>query len=145
MTRERFRAHRDASVVEKLRREPVEDFRLDFEDGYGNRPDEEEDGDAASAAAEVAEGMNIGALPPFIGIRIKPFNEELRERSARTLDIFLSTLLDQTGGALPDNFVVTLPKVTAVGAGLATAVALLSRTDAPPGVKNFVAARSRRP
>jgi citrate lyase beta subunit len=99
-------------VNEKLRREPVEDFRIDFEDGYGNRPDEEEDGDAASAAAEVAEGMNIGALPPFIGIRIKPFNEELRERSARTLDIFISTLLDQTGGTLPDNFVVTLPKIT---------------------------------
>ena len=99
-------------VNEKLRREPVEDFRIDFEDGYGNRPDEEEDGDAASAAAEVAEGMNIGTLPPFIGIRIKPFNEELRERSARTLDIFISTLLDQTGGALPDNFVVTLPKIT---------------------------------
>src|SRR4051812_9746625 len=27
-------------IVEKLRREPLEDFRLDFEDGYGNRPDE---------------------------------------------------------------------------------------------------------
>src|ERR1051326_7055013 len=24
-------------ITEKLRREPVEDFRLDFEDGYGNR------------------------------------------------------------------------------------------------------------
>ncbi len=44
-------------VNEKLRREPVEDFRIDFEDGYGNRPDEEEDGHAASAASEVAEGM----------------------------------------------------------------------------------------
>ena len=99
-------------VNEKLRREPVEDFRIDFEDGYGNRPDEEEDSDAESAAAEVAEGMNSGALPPFIGIRIKPFNEELRERSGRTLDIFISTLLDQTGGALPDNFVVTLSKIT---------------------------------
>src|SRR5438270_10928971 len=40
-------------VVEKLRREPLEDFRLDFEDGYGNRPDPEEDGHAASAAREV--------------------------------------------------------------------------------------------
>jgi citrate lyase beta subunit len=99
-------------VNEKLRREPVEDFRIDFEDGYGNRPDEEEDNDAESAAAEVAEGMTNGTLPPFIGIRIKPFNEELRERSARTLDIFISTLLDETGGALPDNFVVTLPKIT---------------------------------
>ena len=99
-------------VNEKLRREPVEDFRIDFEDGYGNRPDEEEDNDAESAAAEVAEGMTNGTLPPFIGIRIKPFNEELRERSARTLDIFISTLLEETGGALPDNFVVTLPKIT---------------------------------
>ena len=99
-------------VNEKLRREPVEDFRIDFEDGYGNRPDDEEDGHAASSAGEVAEGMSSGTLPPFIGIRIKPFNEELRKRSFRTLDIFVSSLLEQTGGKLPDNFVVTLPKIT---------------------------------
>ena len=30
-------------VVDKLTREPVEDFRIDFEDGFGNRPDDEED------------------------------------------------------------------------------------------------------
>ena len=99
-------------VQEKLKREPVEDFRIDFEDGYGNRPDAEEDGHAASAATEVVNGMNAGTLPPFIGIRIKPFNEELRARSMRTLDIFVSTLLDKMGGRLPDNFVVTLPKIT---------------------------------
>jgi citrate lyase beta subunit len=99
-------------VSEKLRREPVEDFRIDFEDGYGNRPDAEEDGHAAAAAAEVALGMETGTLPPFIGIRIKPFTEELRARSMRTLDIFVSTLLDKTGGQLPGNFVVTLPKIT---------------------------------
>ncbi|HVG31514.1 MAG TPA: hypothetical protein VM911_00480 [Pyrinomonadaceae bacterium] len=101
-----------ARVMEKLRREPVEDFRIDFEDGYGNRPDAEEDGHAASAAAETALGLSSGTLPPFIGIRIKPFTEELRERSMRTLDIFVSTLLDDSGGRLPDNFVVTLPKIT---------------------------------
>ena len=99
-------------VQEKLKREPVEDFRIDFEDGYGNRPDAEEDGHAASAASEVVNGMNAGTLPPFIGIRIKPFNEELRARSMRTLSIFVSTLLDKMGGRLPDNFVVTLPKIT---------------------------------
>jgi len=99
-------------VQEKLKREPVEDFRIDFEDGYGNRPDAEEDGHAESAAIEVVKGMNAGTLPPFIGIRIKPFNEELRARSIRTLDIFVSTLLDKMGGRLPDNFVVTLPKIT---------------------------------
>ncbi len=99
-------------VQEKLKREPVEDFRIDFEDGYGNRPDEEEDGHAAAAAAEVAEGMLNSTLPPFIGIRIKPFTEELRARSMRTLDIFVSTLVEKSGGKLPDNFVVTLPKIT---------------------------------
>jgi citrate lyase beta subunit len=101
-----------ARVLEKLRREPVEDLRIDFEDGYGARPNAEEDGHAASAALEVAKGMEQKSLPPFIGIRIKPLNEELRERSLRTLDIFLTTLVGETGGRLPDNFVVTLPKIT---------------------------------
>ncbi len=99
-------------VSEKLAREPVEDFRADFEDGYGNRPDDDEDGHAQSAAREMAAGLAAGTLPPFIGIRIKPFNEELRVRSLRTLDRFVSTLAAETGGRLPDNFVVTLPKVT---------------------------------
>lgn len=99
-------------VVEKLEREPVEDFRLDFEDGYGNRPDDEEDRDAAAAAQEMAAGMREGSLPPFIGIRIKPLSEELRERSLRTLDIFLTELAGKTGGKVPQNFVVTLPKIT---------------------------------
>jgi citrate lyase beta subunit len=101
-----------ARVLEKLRREPVEDFRIDFEDGYGNRPDAEEDGHAESAAIEVSRGLAAGTLPPFIGIRIKPFTEELRARSIRTLDIFVSTVMAESGGQLPDNFVVTLPKIT---------------------------------
>lgn len=99
-------------VVEKLQREAVEDFRLDFEDGYGNRPDAEEDSHVEAAAVEVANGMHAGTLPPFIGIRIKPFTEELKARSVRTMDIFLSTLLEHTSNKLPKNFVVTLPKVT---------------------------------
>ena len=99
-------------VAEKIRHEPVEDFRIDFEDGYGNRPNDEEDGHAAAAAGEVAQGMLDSTLSPFIGIRIKPFNDELRARSFRTLDIFVSTLLEKSGGKLPDNFVVTLPKIT---------------------------------
>ena len=100
-----------ARVREKLEREPVEDFRIDFEDGFGNRPDDEEDGHVAAAAREVALGLTAGTLPPFIGIRIKPLNEELRDRSIRTLHLFLTTLID-AAGALPPNFVVTLPKVT---------------------------------
>lgn len=99
-------------IRDKLQREPVEDFRIDFEDGFGNRPDEEEDRFAAAAAGELAAGMAAGSLPPFIGLRIKPFNEELRNRSVRTLDIFLTELLERTGGRLPTNFFITLPKVT---------------------------------
>lgn len=100
-----------ARVGEKIAREAVEDFRIDFEDGYGTRSDDEEDGHAAVAAREVAKGMGAGTLSPFIGIRIKTFSEELHARSIRTLDIFLSTLLAETGGKLPANFVVTFPKI----------------------------------
>jgi len=99
-------------VAEKLRREPVEDFRIDFEDGYGTRPDAEEDGHAVAAAGQVAQGMNDGILPPFIGIRIKPFSQPCVARSARTLDLFVTALAGATGGKTPDNFIVTLPKVT---------------------------------
>ncbi len=98
-------------VIEKLRREPVEDFRIDYEDGYGNRPDDEEDGHAAAGAREVAKGMAEGTLPPFIGIRIKPFTHDLMRRSIRTLDIFITTLIGRTGGKLPGGFVITLPKI----------------------------------
>lgn len=98
-------------VREKLTREAVEDFRIDFEDGYGTRPDAEEDGHAVSAAQEVAKGLEAGTLPPFLGIRIKTFSEELHVRSIRTLDLFLTTLVESADGRLPENFVVTLPKI----------------------------------
>ncbi|MGK0290988.1 MAG: citrate lyase beta subunit [bacterium] len=99
-------------VLNKLAKEAVEDSRIDFEDGYGNRPDEEEDKDAIRTAEEVAKGMKEGGLPPFLGIRIKTFTEECRERSVRTLDLFLTRLAELTGGKTPNNFVITLPKVT---------------------------------
>jgi hypothetical protein len=121
-------------VVEKLRREPVEDVRLDFEDGYGNRSDAEEDGHAASAAEEVATGMKAGTLPPFIGIRIKPLTTDLAGRSLRTLDLFLTTLVSRTGGRLPANFVVTLTKITVpeqVSALVSTLAALEQRLSLP--------------
>jgi citrate lyase beta subunit len=99
-------------VVQKLEREAVEDFRIDFEDGYGARSDVEEDETAANAARELARALRGGMLPPFIGIRVKSFNEEWAVRGARTLEIFLSELLTATEGQLPEHFVVTLPKVT---------------------------------
>jgi hypothetical protein len=115
-------------VVEKLRREPVEDFRIDFEDGYGNRPDVEEDGHAQSAAEEVSKGLGAGTLPPFIGIRIKPMSRELYARSLRTLDLFVTTLV-RASQRLPPNFVVTVPKLmtTAHVAAVARACDALER------------------
>jgi citrate lyase beta subunit len=100
-----------ARVLDKLEREPIEDFRIDFEDGFGARPDGEEDATAIAAAKQVALGMKQGSLPPFLGIRIKSFSEEWVQRAARTLELFVDTLLAEAG-ALPPNFVVTLPKIT---------------------------------
>ena len=106
--------------MKKLATEAVEDFRIDFEDGYGNRPDSEEDGDALKSALEVAKGLQQKTLPPFLGIRLKPFNEERVDRAIRTLDIFITTLLNECGkenksallkAFFSESFVITLPKV----------------------------------
>ncbi len=97
-------------VVEKLRREAIEDFRIDFEDGYGNRPDDEEDGHAQSTAEAVAGAMSAGTLSPFIGMRVKSLTGELSRRALRTLDLFV-TSLTEAAGRLPDGFRVTLPKI----------------------------------
>ena len=98
-------------LVRKLQTEPVEDFRIDFEDGYGQRPDSEEDGHAAAVATALADGMSAGTLSQYVGIRVKPLTEELRARSLRTLDIVLSTLMERAG-AIPGRFLITLPKIT---------------------------------
>jgi citrate lyase beta subunit len=88
-------------VAAKLAAEPIEDLRIDFEDGFGVRPDEEEDAAVRAAAAPLAD------RPPFVGIRIKSLEEPTRARAVRTLDMFLDTF----GSA---DFVVTVPKVSAV-------------------------------
>jgi hypothetical protein len=97
---------------QKLQTEPVEDFRIDFEDGYGFRPDGEEDTDAERCAKELVASFSDGTITNFSGFRVKSYGPETRERSRRTLNIFLDELLEITGGKLPRNFVVTLPKVT---------------------------------
>ncbi|MET7295064.1 aldolase/citrate lyase family protein [Streptomyces griseoloalbus] len=97
-------------VRAKLEREPVEDLRVDFEDGYGNRPDAEEDESAARAARLIAEACAAGTAAPYTGIRMKCMEAAVRDRGIRTLDIFLTGLLE--AGGLPDGLVLTLPKVT---------------------------------
>jgi len=127
-------------VRSKLEREPVEDLRIDFEDGYGARPDAEEDGHVVECAREAARGHAGKTLPPFWGIRIKPMTEEPRTRAVRTLDGFLTTLVEATSGAVPPGFVVTLPKlqVPEHAAGLADALdALEPRLGLSPGSLRF--------
>ncbi|MEV7781595.1 aldolase/citrate lyase family protein [Kitasatospora sp. NPDC088351] len=99
-----------ARVRAKLVREPVEDLRIDFEDGYGPRPDAEEDAAAVRAAGLVTAAVADGGAPPYLGIRIKCLEAAVRDRGIRTLELFLATLL--ADGGLPDGLVLTLPKVT---------------------------------
>jgi citrate lyase beta subunit len=99
-------------VLEKLGREPVEDLRVDFEDGYGTRPDVEEDEAATTAGTALRQAIADGTAPPFHGIRFKSLERSTRHRGLRTLVRFVEALTD--GGPLPEGFVVTLPKVTSV-------------------------------
>ena len=110
-----------ARASEKLQREPIEDFRIDFEDGFGVRPDAEEDAAAVNAAREIRNA----ALPRQCGIRVKA-----GPRGFRTLHLFL----DNLGGTLPDNFVVTLPKVASV----TEVTALVELLPQPIGVELMV-------
>jgi citrate lyase beta subunit len=99
-------------VLAKLDQQPVEDLRIDFEDGYGARPDDEEDGAVRGAASSLRDILGQERAPAFCGIRFKSLERPTRARGLRTLALFLEALAD--GGRLPDGFVVTLPKVTSV-------------------------------
>ncbi|EDY60635.1 MULTISPECIES: aldolase/citrate lyase family protein [Streptomyces] len=99
-----------ARVRAKLEHEPIEDLRVDFEDGYGPRPDVEEDETAARAARLIAEAYQNGTAAPYMGIRMKCMEAAVRDRGIRTLDVFLTGLM--VAGGLPEGLVLTLPKVT---------------------------------
>jgi OHCU decarboxylase len=122
-------------VLAKLDREPVEDLRLDLEDGYGHRPDDEEDGHARVAGEILAALSGDGA--PFVrGVRVKSLEAATRRRGVRSLDLVLAGF----GGTLPPGFVVTLPKVTSVDQVRAM-VLLCGRLESahwlPPGSLRF--------
>ena len=103
-----------ARLQEKLQRAPIEDLRIDFEDGFGNRSAGEEDEAARAAGAEVGAGVARGSLPSFLGIRIKALAAERAARAGRTLDLFVTSLAERSGGKLPAHFAVTLPKVASL-------------------------------
>lgn len=101
-----------ALVQNKLTTEPIEDLRIDFEDGYGTFDDATEDADVAQAIAALRIALDAGTSTPFVGTRFKCFEAGTRARGLRTLDMFVSGLLDS--GGLPDGLTLTLPKVTSV-------------------------------
>jgi citrate lyase beta subunit len=117
----------------KLAREPVEDLRIDFEDGYGSHPDDVEDAAAQAAASALAQSISAGGAPPFFGIRFKSLEAPTRRRGLRTLGLLVSGLIDQLGGKLPAGFVVTLPKVTSVDQ-VAAMVAVCDRLESATGL-----------
>jgi hypothetical protein len=84
-------------TIEKLNHEPVEELQIDLIDP---------ENDAAAAADHLALTVLDGSAPPFTGVRLP----SMEPRNARLLDIFLTTLIDGTGGRLPANFSVTLTK-----------------------------------
>jgi hypothetical protein len=116
-----------ARVRRKLAGEPIEDLRIDFEDGYGSPQDPVEDGDVAAAAAALAASLADGTAPPFSGIRIKSLEAPTRRRAVRTFIAFVGALADVD--ARLDGFVTTLPKVTSVEQ-VEAMVHLCERTEA---------------
>ncbi|WP_344125457.1 DUF6986 family protein [Saccharopolyspora halophila] len=106
-------------VRSKLASDPVEDLRIDFEDGYlapagAADPDAVEDADAERTAGVVADWLRDGVAPGVFGLRVKSFDTpQLRARSVRTLDVFLTALLARHG-SVPDGLVLTFPKVVDV-------------------------------
>ncbi len=99
-------------VMTKLAREPIEDLRIDFEDGYGTRSDDTEDSHARAAARSLRELLSTKLAPPFSGIRCKSLERATRRRAIGTIDAFLRAFGD--GGAELGAPVITLPKVTSV-------------------------------
>jgi hypothetical protein len=97
-----------ARVRDKLARQPVEDLRIDFEDGYGVRPGDEEDEAAAAAAAAIAAAARADDGPTWTGIRFKSLEAPTRRRGLRTLELVLAGVLE--AGDLPGGFVLTLPR-----------------------------------
>jgi hypothetical protein len=109
-------------VHDKLNAEPIEDLRIDFEDGYGNRPDEVEDEHVILAAQAMSASHADRSAPLAIGVRIKSLERSTRARAVRSLDLFLDRLLkpgtglpDRPGNSgIPAGFRITLPKVSSV-------------------------------
>lgn len=125
-----------AFAARKFERGAIDAQVVDFEDGYGFRNEDEERRDAERSAAAVASDHLSGQLAPSIGLRVRAWRGANDSRGKHTLRTFVSTLVQATGGKLPNGFSVTLPKVASDEdvTELAGELSALERTHAlPPG------------
>jgi citrate lyase beta subunit len=99
-----------AHTLRALVAEPIQDLRVDLEDGYGPRPDDVEDADAVRAAGALRAASAAGALPARYGLRPKSLDPLVRARGLRSLDLFLTALVGDDSP--PPGLVLTLPKVS---------------------------------
>lgn len=97
-------------VQAKLTTEPIEDLRIDFEDGYGTRSDDTEDAHARAAARSLRAVLADQGGPSFAGIRCKSLELKTRRRAIGTIDAFLDAFCGADDPSF--EFLITLPKVT---------------------------------
>lgn len=97
-------------IREKLRTAPIEDLRVDFEDGYGVRTDEAEDTQLETSVAALRGALDQSDRPVWWGLRFKCFEAPTRARGVRTLATFVAAMHDRAG----DGLTLTLPKVTSI-------------------------------
>jgi hypothetical protein len=88
---------------------PIQDLRVDLEDGYGPHTDAEEDAETDRAAATLLAESVDPAGPVRLGIRHRSLEVATRARAIRTFDRLVGRLTE--GGGVPTGFVVTMPKV----------------------------------
>jgi hypothetical protein len=101
-------------TIGKLHHEPVEELLIDLADNSGA---------AIAAAGHLAQAVLDDSRPPFTGVRLP----SMEPGNARFLDLFLTALIEKTGGKLPSNFCITLPAPNS--AALAALHAFLSEFE----------------
>lgn len=120
-------------VRAKLAAQPVEDLRIDLEDGYGHRPDAEEDAHAETAGTTLAA---LGADPqgPFVsGVRVKGLQPGTRARGLRSLLTVVDAARAGDPGWPRRRTVVVLPKATSP-AQVATMAEVLATVETSRGL-----------
>jgi citrate lyase beta subunit len=112
-----------------ISRQFLEDYRIDFEDGYGVHEPTEELAQAERSAKVLAQVLasapSLEALPN-VGIRLKPFSGGQAAHSVRLLGHFFETLQANVSLEKLPSFWVTLPKCRMAAEGVKLAQLLES-------------------